>query len=332
MTEKTEPIVRPSELDQEVDDKGYFHRQANRFTRNFSDSDGNVPAAGKYRLIWAKGCQWSNRASIVRELLGLEDAISVNIVGRNKHEQDYGWEFVNNTNNVDPILGVQYLSEIYANTDATYHGRATVPSLVDISSNTVANNDYHWLTNYFEKDFKEFQSEDAPELYPENLRDEIDDYNAFLFDNVNNAVYRAQFAQSIEAYTEAVNTFYESLDGIEKRLENQRFLFGDYVTDSDVRLFVTLARFDTHYYHNLGPLPHRSIDYKNIWGYARDLYEIPAFKNNTYFHDIARREKLNDNNFQDFDTRFWKEFDFEGLWSEPQNRKSLSQTPANKFL
>ena len=116
-------------------------------------------------------------------------------------------------------------------------------------------------------------------------------------------------------------------------MATQRFLFGDYVTDSDIRLYVTLARFDTHYYRNLGPIKHRIVDYPNIWGYARDLYEIPAFKNNTYFHDIARgwdtkKEEL----FVDFNSRFADDYDYAALWSTPQKRKYLSKTPEQKFL
>ncbi len=331
MTEKVDASVRPSELDQEVDSRGFFHRQKNHFTKPFSGTDSNPVEAGRYRLVWAKGCQWSNRSSIVIELLGLDKAISTTIAGRNKHEKDYGWEFVNGKNSIDEVFGVQFLSELYANADPEYKGRPTVPALVDIKTKKVVNNDYHWLTNHFEKDFKELHAKNAPDLYPEELQTEIDEFNIWLFDHVNNAPYRAQFGQSIEAYNEAINTFYRSLDNLEERLENQRFLFGDYVTDADVRFFVTLARFDTRYYRNLGPLPKRIIDYKNIWAYARDLYTIPAFKHNTYFHDIAKKEKVNDSNFQDFATRFWQDFDYEGLWSEPQNRRALSKTPEQKF-
>lgn len=103
------------------------------------------------------------------------------------------------------------------------------------------------------------------------------------------------------------------------------------MTDSDVRLFVTLARFDTHYYRNLGPIKHRVVDYKNIWAYLRDLYVIPAFRNNTYFRDIAAPQSENKSFFQDFNSRFVSQIDYEGIWSAPQNRKELSKTPEEKF-
>ena len=121
----------------------------------------------------------------------------------------------------------------------------------------------------------------------EELRDKIDQMNKWLFDNVNNAVYRASFARSKEAHWDAFNAFYAALDLLEERLSKRRFLFGDYITDADVRLYVTLSRLDIRYTHQLGHTKKRLIDYPNLWGYARDLYQIPAFAHNTYFHDFA---------------------------------------------
>ena len=201
-------------------------------------------------------------------------------------------------------------------------------------SKEVVNNDFYNLLKIWEMDWTPFHSTEAPDLYPEELRADIDNLNDnVLFPFVNNGVYRMMFAQSLVAYEEAFDDFFTTLDVLEKRLENNRFLFGDYVTDSDVRFFVTLARFDTHYYRNLGPIKKRISEYTNIWGYARDLYEIPAFKHNTYFHDIARgwdtkKEKL----FVDFNSRFADDIDFDAIWSTPQKRKYLSKTPEQKFL
>ena len=246
----------------------------------------------------------------------------------------YGWEFAYDEDLKDPETGAEFLAEFYYRADPDYTGRSTVPALVDLDTYTVANNDYHRLTNYFETAFKPFHKEGAPDLYPEDLREDIDNLNDnVLFPFINNGVYRMMFAQSIVAYEEAFDDFFTTLDVFEKRLATNRFLFGDYVTDSDVRLFVTLARFDTHYYRNLGPIKKRISEYENIWGYARDLYEIPAFKNNTYFHDIARgwdtkKEKL----FVDFNSRFADDIDFDAIWSAPQKRKYLSKTPDQKFL
>ena len=329
--------IRPVETKTEIDDRGAFQRQATRFTTPFGDEPGQLKAEkGKYRLFWARGCHWSNRASIVRELLGLEDVISVNQVSHTEdpERRKYGWEFSYDEDLKDPETGAEFLAEFYYRADPDYIGRSTVPALVDLNTYTVANNDYHRLTNYFETAFNPFHKEGAPDLYPEDLREDIDNLNDnVLFPFINNGVYRMMFAQSIVAYEEAFDDFFTTLDVLEKRLATNRFLFGDYVTDSDVRLFVTLARFDTHYYRNLGPIKKRISEYENIWGYARDLYEIPAFRNNTYFHDIARgwdtkKEKL----FVDFNSRFADDIDFDAIWSTPQKRKYLSKTPDQKFL
>ena len=328
----TAPRPRPKEIENEIDERGAFIRQPNHFTTPFGEAEGELKAeSGRYRLFWAKGCHWSNRASIVRELLGLEEAIGINLVGHSKENSAYGWEFVYNEDRKDPVLKAQFLSEFYYNADPDYKGRCTVPALVDITTKKVVNNDYHRLTNYFETAFRPFQAVDAPDLYPAELRSEIDAYNDWLFPNVNNATYRMMFAQSITAYEEAFEDFYRALDQIEERLSASRFLFGDYVTDSDVRLFVTLARFDTHYYRNLGPIKRRVVDYENIWGYLRDLYVIPAFRNNTYFRDIAASRSDNKSLFQDFNSRFVDQIDYEGIWSAPQDRKQLSKTPEEKF-
>lgn len=323
--------VRPFESASEVDENGYFHRQPNRFTVGFGEGKNPIEA-GRYRLIWGKTCHWSNRAAIVRELLGLEDAISINIAGRAKHEKNLGWEFVNNENNTDPVLNIQFLSEAYYQTDENYAGRPTVPALIDVTTGKVVNNDYHRLTNYFEAEFKPFHKKGAPELYPEELREEIDKLNYWLFENVNNGVYKASFARSKEAFWDAYNAFYAALDILEERLSHQRFLFGDYVTDSDIRLYVTLARLDIRYARQLGHTKRPLFLYENLWAYARDLYQVPAFKNNTYFKDFANPSGGKTGALMEtFNARFADEIDFDAYWGAPHNRANLSGDPANKF-
>lgn len=250
--------VRPTETVSELDEYGNFHRQPNHFTKGFGDGENPVEK-DRYILFWAKGCHWSNRASITRELLGLEDTIKVEIVewGREDYEKPLGWEFANSPNHINAETGAQFLSELYYNADPTYEGRATVPSFVDYKTKKVVNNDYHKLTNYLEVDFKLFHKKDAPNLYPVELREKIDKLNWWLFENVNNAVYRAQFAQSLQAFSDAYETFFAGLEAMEQRLLDNRFLFGDFVTDSDIRLFVTLARFDVSYSKNIGPCKQR---------------------------------------------------------------------------
>ena len=203
------------------------------------------------------------------------------------HEKNLGWEYVYNENNIDPVLGDQFLSEAYYRADDDYQGRTTVPALIDTTTGKVVNNDYNWLTTYFEVNFRPWHKKGAPELYPVELREEIDKMNLWLFDNINNAVYRSSFSRSNEGHFDGVNTFYAAMDRLEKRLETNRFLFGDYVTDSDIRLYVTLARLDIRYTAQLGETKHPLYTYKNLWGYAKELWEIPAFKNNTFFADFA---------------------------------------------
>ncbi len=326
--------VRPIETNTEIDKYGNFHRQPNHFTTGFGEGKNPIEK-DRYILFWAKGCNWSNRASIVRELLGLQDAIKVEIVDwdDDPYPEVLGWEFLNSPDHINPETGARFLSELYYNADPSYEGRATVPALVDYKEKKVVNNDYHHLTNYFEKEFKPFHKEGAPDLYPEELRDEIDKLNIWLFENVNNAVYRAQFAQTLQAFSDAYETLFAGFDAMDKRLEDRRFLFGDYITDSDVRLYTTLARFDVSYSHNIGPCLHRLVDYKNLWPYARDLYQVPAFRHNTYFKDFAASKSegeldYGENVFYDIVV---PTTDWDAVWSAPTGREALSKDPANKF-
>lgn len=327
--------VRPRETISEIDANGYFRRQPNHFTTPFGDGEKELRAEGngRYRLVWAKLCHWSNRASIVRELEGLEDQISINMVGHAPHEKNLGWEYIYNKDNKDPILGDQFLSEAYYRADENYQGRTTVPALIDTVTGKVVNNDYNWLTNYLEVAFRPWHKEGAPELYPTALRKEIDKMNLWLFDNINNAVYRSSFSRSNEGHFDGVNTFYAAMDRLEKRLETKRFLFGDYVTDSDVRLYVTLARLDIRYTNQLGETKHPLYTYKNLWGYARELWSIPAFKNNTFFADFAVPPvDAKGNDQRSFNFRFLKQLDFKKYWGAPADRSGLSKDPKNKFL
>ena len=156
--------VRPKETVSEIDKNGYFRRQPNHFTTPFGDGENDLKAEGnkRYRLVWAKLCHWSNRAAIVRELEGLEDQISVNMVEHAPYEKNLGWEYVYNENNIDPVLGDQFLSEAYYRADDDYQGRTTVPALIDTTTGKVVNNDYNWLTTYFEVNFRPWHKKGAP--------------------------------------------------------------------------------------------------------------------------------------------------------------------------
>ena len=327
--------VRPKETVSEIDKNGYFRRQPNHFTTPFGDGENDLKAEGnkRYRLVWAKLCHWSNRAAIVRELEGLEDQISVNMVEHAPHEKNLGWEYVYNENNIDPVLGDQFLSEAYYRADDDYQGRTTVPALIDTTTGKVVNNDYNWLTTYFEVNFRPWHKKGAPELYPVELREEIDKMNLWLFDNINNAVYRSSFSRSNEGHFDGVNTFYAAMDRLEKRLETNRFLFGDYVTDSDIRLYVTLARLDIRYTAQLVETKRPLYTYKNLWGYAKELWEIPAFAHHTDFAAIIRQGRIEgeEDGFRastHYDLALPK-IDWDAQWKVSTERAYLSSDPTH---
>ena len=327
--------VRPKETVSEIDKNGYFRRQPNHFTTPFGDGENDLKAEGnkRYRLVWAKLCHWSNRAAIVRELEGLEDQIFVNMVEHAPHEKNLGWEYVYNENNIDPVLGDQFLSEAYYRADDDYQGRTTVPALIDTTTGKVVNNDYNWLTTYFEVNFRPWHKKGAPELYPVELREEIDKMNLWLFDNINNAVYRSSFSRSNEGHFDGVNTFYAAMDRLEKRLETNRFIFGDYVTDSDIRLYVTLARLDIRYTTQLGETKRPLYTYKNLWGYAKELWEIPAFAHHTDFAAIIRQGRIEgeEDGFRastHYDLALPK-IDWDAQWKVSTERAYLSSDPTH---
>lgn len=327
--------VRPKETVSEIDKNGYFRRQPNHFTTPFGDGENDLKAEGnkRYRLVWAKLCHWSNRAAIVREVEGLEDQISVNMVEHAPHEKNLGWEYVYNENNIDPVFGDQFLSEAYYRADDDYQGRTTVPALIDTTTGKVVNNDYNWLTTYFEVNFRPWHKKGAPELYPVELREEIDKMNLWLFDNINNAVYRSSFSRSNEGHFDGVNTFYAAMDRLEKRLETNRFIFGDYVTDSDIRLYVTLARLDIRYTTQLGETKRPLYTYKNLWGYAKELWEIPAFAHHTDFAAIIRQGRIEgeEDGFRastHYDLALPK-IDWDAQWKVSTERAYLSSDPTH---
>ena len=163
-----------------------------------------------------------------------------------------------------------------------------MPCLVDTKTGRVANNDYHNLTNYFQTVWKPFHREGAPDLYPEDLREDIDAMNVVLYNEINNGVYKTGFSETQESYEENYRLVYDRLDWLEERLAVNRFLFGDRLTDSDIRLYVTLARFDIAYFYNFYLNGKRIRDYHNLWNYAKELFTFRAFRESTDFDTIKR--------------------------------------------
>ncbi|MEU5990981.1 glutathione S-transferase family protein [Spirillospora sp. NPDC047418] len=263
---------------------GRFVRQANRFTdRITADGSSGFPAEpGRYRLFVSYACPWAHRTLIVRWLLGLEDVIGVAVVDPIRDEK--GWRFPDR----DPVTGAVFLSELYLATDPSFQGRYTVPSIWDTETERLVTNDFPNITTMFETEFTAHHRPGAPDLYPQALRPEIDELNDLVYRTVNNGVYKAGFATSQGAYEEAFDALFATLDQIEERLSTRRYLFGDAVTEADVRLYPTLARFDAVYHGHFKCNLRRLADYENLWGYARDLYAIPAFGETTNFDHIKR--------------------------------------------
>ncbi|MNJ48884.1 Glutathionyl-hydroquinone reductase YqjG [compost metagenome] len=286
----TESTATPREIAAD----GKFVRQRNRFEPYFGDGEDELKVeAGKYRLLWSPVCPWAHRAVIVRRVLGLEEVISLGTADPIRPDLPHvDWAFTLDEGNVDPVLGIQYISEVYLAADPEYSGRPTVPAFVDVATKKVVNNDYFRLTNHLETSWAPLHREGAPDLYPEHLRNEIDALNDILFHDVNNGVYKAGFAQSQAAYEAAYDQLFSRLDELEERLSGQRYLFGDQITDADVRLYVTLVRFDVAYYTAFRTNRQRIADYTHLWGYVRDLYQTYGFGDTTDFDAIKKHYHL----------------------------------------
>lgn len=253
-----------------------------------ADGSSGFPAeAGRYHLYVSLACPWAHRAIIVRKLLGLEDVISMSVVDPIRDER--GWAFREGRGHgPDPVCNFAYLSEAYLRTDPAYTGRYTVPCIWDRQTQRLVTNNYPDITIDFETQLTAFHRPGAPDLYPEPLREEIDEVSQIVYREVNNGVYRAGFATSQAAYEAAVDGLFARLDWLEERLAGQRYLAGDQFTEADIRLFTTLARFDAVYVGHFKCNLRRLVDYPNLWAYARDLYQRPGFGETVDFDHIKR--------------------------------------------
>ena len=278
-----------SQFPAEMTTDGAFVRQ--RYTirdRITADGSSGFPAEpGRYHLYVSLACPWAHRAVIVRRLLGLEGVISMSVVDPIRDER--GWAFREGRGHgPDPICNFQFLSEAYLRTDPGYTGRYTVPCLWDRVTGRLVTNNYPDITIDLETAFAGFHAPGAPELYPPESRDEIDAVNALVYEDVNNGVYRAGFATAQDRYEDAVRTLFARLDWLEARLAAQRFLVDDRLTEADVRLWTTLVRFDAVYHGHFKCNVRRLVDYPALWGYARDLWQRPAFGETVDLDHIKR--------------------------------------------
>jgi putative glutathione S-transferase len=267
---------------------GFARHQQSTFTGRISQdgSTGFLAEPGRYQLYASLACPWAHQALIVRRLLGLERVIGLSLLDPVMTER--GWRFPSETGGRDPITGAHYLAELYLATDPAYAGQATVPMLWDTLSQRIVTNDCANIDVQMETEFAAFHRPGAPDLYPRQLRREIDALATLIYHTVNNGVYKAGLATSQAAYEEAFDALFTTLDALEERLARRRFLLGGQMTEVDVRLFPTLVRFDAVYYLHYKCNLHRLVDYPHLWAYARDLYQRQGFGDTTDFVAIKR--------------------------------------------
>ncbi|MGZ6745620.1 MAG: glutathione S-transferase family protein [Nocardioides sp.] len=239
---------------------------------------------GRYRLVAAPACPWANRALIVHRLLGLEDVISVGRPGP-VHDAD-SWTFDRDPGGVDPVLGIPRLKDAYEARFPGYPRGITVPAVVDVPTGRLVTNDFPWITHDLFHEWRDFHRPDAPDLWPAAQREEMEEVMQRVFTEVNNGVYRCGFAGSQEAYAAAYDRLWTALDWLEERLSTRRYLMGPAVTEADVRLFTTLARFDAVYHGHFKCNRQKLTEMPALWGYARDLFQTPGFGETVDFEQV----------------------------------------------
>jgi glutathionyl-hydroquinone reductase len=277
-----------------TDDSGRMRRPSSKF-RHWVTHDGEPGPTGdggfkaepgRYHLYVSRACPWAHRTTILRELKGLQEIVGLSVT--HWLMADDGWTFEDGPGVVpDEVNGARYLWQIYAASDATYSGRATVPVLWDTRTDQIVNNESADILRMFNSAFDAVGAEPG-DFYPKDLRDEINALNTRIYDNLNNGVYKAGFATSQEAYDEAVGPVFETLDWLERTLAERRYLCGDTLTEADWRLFTTLLRFDPVYHGHFKCNLRRVVDYPALWNYTRRLYQHPGVRETVDFDHIKR--------------------------------------------
>ncbi len=267
---------------QKADEKGRFVRQVSGF-RNWITPDGSAgptgeagfkAEAGRYRLYVALICPWASRTLIARKLKGLEDVIPVTVV--NPKMTDQGWQFGDYEGaDQDPLFNSQYMHQLYTRADAHFTGRATVPVLWDMQQNVMVNNESADILRMFDTAFEHLVPSNI-RLYPEQHAAEIDELNPRIYNMLNNGVYKAGFTQEQDSYEEACNEVFTMLEELEGRLQGQDYLVGNQLSETDIRTFVTLIRFDAAY-HGLFKTNRKQIaDYPNLSAYMERILRLPG--------------------------------------------------------
>jgi putative glutathione S-transferase len=291
-----------SHLPSEQTTAGEFQRQEDAF-RDWISNDGSTSyptATGRYHLYVSLACPWASRTIILRKLKGLEDGIGLTIVDPFRDEK--GWAFrdpelskpgsdlkrLDDFESTDPINGFRYLSEAYKATDPKFDGRVTVPVLWDKQTRRIVNNCEDDICPMFNSVFNEFAKNKDVDLFPTDIATEQAKLSDFLYENINNGVYRAGFATRQKPYERACQRLFDALDEMDRRLTSSRYLLGNRIVEADWRLFCTLIRFDVvyhgHFKCNLG----RIVDFPNLQGYMLDLYQQPGIAETVSIDHIKR--------------------------------------------
>ena len=264
---------------------GSLIRRQGTFTGRISrDGSSEFPAEpSRYQLYASLGCPWSQRALIACRLLGLDRVIGLTLTEPVADER--GWRFADGG---DPLTGASFLSDLYRATDPVYPGPCTVPLIWDLRTRRIVSNDVEQITVMLETEFRPFHRPGSPDLYPAARRREIESLATLIFHTVNTGVYKAGLSTTQSGYDQAVEGLFTTLDALEERLARRRFLLGALMTEADVRLYPTLARFDAVYYPMFNCNLRRLSDYRHLWGYTRDLFTHPGFGETTDLSQIKR--------------------------------------------
>ena len=272
----------------ETGTKGEFVRQASIF-RNWvtaSGESGYLAEPDRYHLYVSLACPWAHRTVIFRKLKKLDDVISLSLVDPIRDHR--GWRFTGSEGEFpDEINGFSFLSEAYLKSDPSFDGRVTVAALWDKKTQRIVNNESSEIIRILNTEFNAF-TESTMDYYPEELRVEIDEINAFVYANINNGVYRTGFATTQTAYEKSFTTLFLALDNLEERLSGQSYLVGNLITEADWRLFTTLVRFDPVYYGHFKCNQKRLVDYPHLWRYTRNLYQVPGVADTVNMDHIKR--------------------------------------------
>jgi putative glutathione S-transferase len=272
---------------------GAFYREATKFHNWITpggepgpDGQPGFPAeAGRYQLFVAYLCPWASRTLMMRNLKGLQDVITVSVAEPELNED--GWQYATPQDAGDRVGQISYQHQLYTASEPRYTGKVSVPVLWDRREGRIVNNESADIIRMMNTAFNGLTG-NRMDFYPEHLRATIDEWNAPIYDTVNNGVYRAGFAKTLAAYEQAVTALFQTLDRLEAHLDSHRYIAGEYLTEADIRLFVTLIRFDAAYYGNFKCNLRMIADYPNLSNYTRELYQWPGIAETVRIDHIKR--------------------------------------------